>query len=144
MQLIFNQDEELAAWAETNYPECSPVPRPFTAIGVASNDGNILGVAIYHNFSNNDVEITFVAKTHSRWATKPIIRSLLHYPFYQLGVSRMSAITNKANKKARKLLEGLGFKHEGTHPLADGGVRPKISYGLYKDVVAERWFKDVK
>ncbi len=139
MQLIFQHDEELAQWAEFNYPECSPLPRPLAAIGIASEGGQMLGVAIYHDFSDNDVHITFVAAT-PRWATKPIIRSLLHYPFYQLGVQRMSAITNKSNKRARKLLSGLGFKHEGTHPLADGGVRPKVSYGLYASVAKEKWF----
>ena len=139
-QLVFGKDDELAAWAEANYPDCSPLPRPLTALGIASNDGKVLGVAIYHDFSDNDVQITFVAETRSRWATKPIIRSLLHYPFYQLGAQRMTAITNKSNKAARKLLVGLGFKLEGTHPLADGGVRPKISYGLYHDVAKRKWF----
>lgn len=138
MQLVFNQNEELAAWAEANHPECSPLPRPFTAIGVASDDGKILGVAIYHNFSNNDVEITFVTAT-PRWATSGIVRAILHYPFIQLGVKRMTAVTNKSNKKARKLLEGVGFKLEGVHPFADGGVRPKVSYGLYESVAQEKW-----
>ena len=138
-QLIFNRDEELAAWAEATYPECSPLPRPLTAIGIASSDGQVLGVAVYHDFSHNDVQITFVTAT-PRWATPGNFRAILHYPFFQLGVKRMTAVTSKSNKKARKLLEGVGFKHEGTHPLADGGVRPKVSYGLYHDVAKGKWF----
>ena len=138
-QLIFDKDEELAVWAEINYPECSPIPRPFTSIGVADNNGNILAVAIFHDFAIVDIHVTFIAATRSRWATKPIIKSLLHYPFLQLGVKRMTAITNKSNKKARKLLESLGFKLEGVHPLADAGLRSKTSYGLYEDRAME-WF----
>jgi hypothetical protein len=137
-QLIFNQDEELAAWAETNYPECCPLPRPFICMGIASSAGEMLGVAIYHDFSDNDVQITFVTAT-PRWATPGNVRAILHYPFIQLGVKRMTAVTNKSNKKARKILEGVGFKIEGVHPYADGGVRSKVSYGLYAPVAQEKW-----
>jgi len=138
-ELIFGRDDELAAWAEHVYPECAPLARPLTAIGVASSQGDILAVAIYHNYRYNDVEITFVAATRSRWATKPIIRSLLHYPFFQLGVDRMTGITAKSNRKARKLNEAIGFVLEGVHPYAARG-RTACSYGLYKQTVINKWF----
>jgi RimJ/RimL family protein N-acetyltransferase len=136
-QLLFNQDEALARWAELQYPDCAPLSRPLTAIGIASNEGEILGVAIYHNFRHNDIEVTFITAT-PRWATSGNIRALLHYPFEQLGVERMTAITNKSNKKARKLLEGLGFLLEGVHPYAAKG-KTACTYGLYSDN-AKRWF----
>tara|TARA_R110000803_G_C11976965_1_gene320278 strand:+ start:758 stop:1186 length:429 start_codon:yes stop_codon:yes gene_type:complete len=138
-QILCGHDDELAQWAETTYPDCCPLPRPLTAIGVASNEGDIMGVAIFHDFSDNDVQITFVTAT-PRWATPGNCRAILHYPFIQLGVKRMTAVTNKSNKRARKLLEGIGFKLEGVHPFADGGVRPKVSYGLYESVAKEKWF----
>jgi len=137
-QLIFNRDDELAAWAENVYPDCAPLARPLTAIGVASDEGEIIGVAIYHNFRHTDIEITFVTST-PRWATKATVRSLLHYPFFQLGVDRMTAITRKSNKKARKLLEGLGFLLEGTHPYAAMG-KTACTYGLYRQNAIDRWF----
>jgi len=140
-RLIFNHDEELARWAEFYYPDCSPLARPLTTIGIESQGGEILGVAIYHDFSDNDVQITFVTAT-PRWATPGNVRAILHYPFIQLGVKRMTAVTNKSNKKARKLLEGIGFKLEGVHPFADGGVRPRVSYGLYSSVVKEKWLNE--
>ena len=138
-QLIFGRDEELSKWSEENYPECCPLPRPLTTLGIASANGKILGVAIYHDFSDNDVQITFVTAT-PRWATQGNVRAIFHYPFVQLGVKRMTAVTNKSNKKCRKLLEGVGFKVEGVHPYADGGTRAKISYGMYKTVAMEKWF----
>ena len=140
-ELIFGKDDEMAAWAEANYPECAPLARPLTAIGVASSAGEILAVAIYHNFMYPSIEITFIAATQSRWATKPIIRSILHYPFFQLNVARMSAITGKSNKKARKLLAGVGFLLEGTHPFAVRG-KTACSYGLYRDAAIKKWFPD--
>ena len=135
-QLIFDRDEELAQWAEINYPDAAPLCRPLSAIGMADKAGNIIGVAIYHNYRHNDIEITFVTSTR-RWATKGTVRALLHYPFEQLGVQRMTAITNKSNKKARKLLSGLGFLLEGTHPYAAKG-KTACTYGLYSDN-AKRW-----
>ena len=136
-QLIFNQDDKLAAWAEAMYPKCAPLSRPLTAIGVASSEGKLIGVAIYHNFRQNDLEITFVT-ADPRWATPGNVRAILHYPFIQLGVERMTAITEKSNKKARKLMEKLGFCLEGVHPYAVDGVRPACTYGLYSDN-AKRW-----
>ena len=138
-QLIFGQDEALAKWAETQFLECAPLARPLTAIGIASSGGQkILGVAIFHNFRHNDVEVTFVTAT-PRWATSGNIRAILHYPFAQLGVARMTAITAKTNKRARKLLEGLGFKLEGTHPFARENGGAACTYGLYKKTVFDRW-----
>ena len=135
-QLIFDRDEELATWAETQYPDCAPLARPLTSIGIASSEGEIIGVAIYHNFRHTDVEVTFITATQ-RWATLGNVRALLHYPFIQLGVQRMTAITSKSNKKARKLLRGLGFLLEGTHPYAAKG-KTACTYGLYSDN-AKRW-----
>lgn len=136
-QLIFGKDEELASWAEQVYPEIAPLARPLHTIGIASSEGELLGVAIYLNFAQYDVQICFVTAT-PRWATSGNIRAILNYPFIQLGVKRMTAVTNKSNKRARKLLEGVGFRLEGVHPYGDAGVRPAMTYGLYREN-AGRW-----
>jgi len=135
-QLVFNRDDELAQWAEIIYPDCAPLSRPLTSIGIANSKGEILGVAIYHNFRQNDVEVTFITTT-PRWATLGNVRALLHYPFIQLGVQRMTAITGKSNKKARKFLSGIGFLLEGTHPYAAKG-KTACTYGIYLNN-AQRW-----
>jgi RimJ/RimL family protein N-acetyltransferase len=136
-QLIFYRDDEMAQWAEAHFPECAPLARPLNAIGIASSDGDILGVAIYHNFMQYDIEFSLVTAT-PRWATPGNIRAILHYPFIQLGVKRMTARTAKSNKRARKMLEGIGAKLEGVHPYAYKGVGALCSYGLYKSDTT-RW-----
>ena len=146
-QLIFNRADELADWAEIQSPEIGDVGRPCEAIGIASNDGKLMAVAIYNNFTYYngskskcyDVHMTFVAAT-PRWATSGNIRAVLDYPFNQLGVKRMTSIINKDNKRARKLNEGVGFKLEGMHPFGNGGKGRSCTYGLYHNVVKERWF----
>lgn len=95
-----------------------------------------MGVAIYHNFRQYDVEITFVTAT-PKWATSGNVSAILHYPFSQLGVKRMTAITTKKNKPARRLMERLGFKLEGIHPFAAKG-KTACTYGLYADN-ARKW-----
>jgi RimJ/RimL family protein N-acetyltransferase len=136
-ELVFGRDDELATWAEAHYPDCAPLSRPLTAIGVASYSGDIMGVAIYHNYRQNDIEITFITAT-PRWATPGNIRALLHYPFIQLGVKRMTAITKKSNKKARSFMTGLGFILEGVHPYAARDCTAACTYGLYAKN-AEKW-----
>lgn len=146
-ELVFGKDEELAAWAEATFPEIGKVGRPLQSIGVADKDGELMAVAIFNNFGQNernetyDLQVTFVAATPN-WATPGNIRAILHYPFIQLGVKRMTAITDKSNKRARKLNEGLGFVHEGTHPYGDAGERPSLTYGLYRDEAMKRFFPE--
>ena len=135
--LVCGRDDELAAWAEEHFPDCAPLSRPLTAIGVSAIDGEIMGVAIFHNYRQNDIEITFITAT-PKWATPGNVRGILNYPFVQLGVKRMTAITMKSNKKARKLLTGLGFVLEGVHPYAARDLTPSCTYGLYSQN-AEKW-----
>lgn len=133
-QLIFNHDEQLAQWVEVQYPECAPLEKPFTAIGIVSSGGEILGAAIYNAFRGYNINITFVTVS-PRWATPGNVRAILHYPFHQLGVKRMTAIVNKKNKRARKLLEGVGFCLEGVHPYGYNGKDPSLTYGIYENKV---------
>jgi RimJ/RimL family protein N-acetyltransferase len=134
--LIFGRDEELATWAEKS--GIGPFQRPLTTIGVMDKDDKIMAVAIYNNYRHHfDIEVSFVAAT-PRWATQGNIRAMLHYPFVQLGVKRLSAITTKQNKRCRKLLTGLGFKQEGVHPFAGENGTTAITYGLYSEP-AKKW-----
>jgi len=138
-QLVFNRDEELIRWAEATYPECAPIVGPVTTIGIVSSEGEIMAVAFYNNYRQNhgDIEISLVAAT-PRWATPGNIRALLHYPFVQLGVQRLTAHTTKANKRFRKILEHYGARLEGVHPYWHLGKQTGVSYGLYRDVAMKQ------
>jgi len=137
--LIFGRDEELATWAEKS--GLGPWQRPLTTIGVTDKDDKIMAVAIYNNYRHpSDIEISFVAAT-PRWATQGNVRAMMHYPFVQLGVKRLSAITSKQNKRCRKLLTGLGFKQEGVHPFAGADGETAITYGLYSET-AKKWMNN--
>ena len=100
-------------------------------IGFASS-GRIVAGAVYNNFRGHDIQLSF-ASEDPRWATKGNIRAVFHYPFEQLGCVRVTAITSKANRRARRLIEGVGFKMEGVHPKAWDGRQTAISYGIAKE-----------
>jgi len=135
-QIILEKDEELAQWAEDRFPEFAPLSRPLTSIGFASSAGEILAVAVFNSFRHHDIECSIVAAT-PKWATPGNIRVIFDYPFVQLGVKRMTAITAKKNKRCRKLLEGVGFRLEGVHPYADKGTAAACTYGIYSDRAME-------
>ena len=99
-------------------------------IGFASS-GIIVAGAVYNNFRGHDIQLSFAAED-PRWATRGNIRAVLDYPFNQLGCERITAFTAKGNKRARKLIEGVGFRMEGVHPKGWDGHRTAISYGLLR------------
>lgn len=138
-EIILGCDEVLAQWAEQRVPELGSFARPLVAIGAQDCSGQIMAVAIYNEYRGHDISISLVTDT-PRWATKGTIRAFLAYPFLQLGCARITAFQRKTHKRARKLVEGLGFKLEGVHPYAaPDGIGRGVTYGLYRDVAMERW-----
>ncbi len=136
--IVVEPKDELVQWAKeqvgiADFGLCSP-------IGV-THKGNIVAVAIYNNYRHPNIEITF-AISSPHWASRGAVRSILSYPFHQLGCKRITAITEASNMKARRFLEHLGFALEGYHPdvfaAGDG-----ISYGLLR-AAAARWIDDDK
>lgn len=141
-QLIFGHDEELARWAEQEYPDGAPFPRPIVAIGIADGAAERLyGVALYSGHTPSNVDFGLITVSR-RWATKGTVRAILYYPFVQLNVRRMTALTLKKNRHARKVLEKFGFRHEGVHPYAFPNGGTAISYGMYRETAMERWLDE--
>ena len=134
-RLIFGHDERVAKWTAKRIPgmEITESFGPYTAIGIAAEDGYPLAGFIYHRFRGFDVEISGSAQS-PRWAQRGVIHALLHYPFEQMGCVRVTMLMAKRNKKARRLSKFLGFVEEGTHPMAYDGHYDACSYGLLRDV----------
>lgn len=107
-----------------------------TSMGVERN-GELVAVCVYHRYNQVNMEVSF-ATTTPRWASRQNISSILwKYPFEQMKVKRLTAITTTDNDHARKFLEWLGFVQEGIHPdfFPHGDA---VSYGLVR-YNAERW-----
>lgn len=133
--IIFEPKKILLHFAADRIPGMTPEEfMPCSVIGFADLRDGLMAVAIFNNYRLHkgvgiDAQMTFVACT-PRWATRGNIRAVFTYAFHQLRLPRLTCITAKGNKRARKLCEGMGFTREGTHPRGVDGVQTAISYGL--------------
>lgn len=108
---------------------------PFTAIGFARG-GKLIGGVVYNGFRKekygNDIYLTAFSENR-RWLNKKNLHLIFSYPYNELGCVRTTAVTGRANKRTRKLLEGVGYKLEGVHPKGLDGKQTAISYGMLKE-----------
>ena len=73
----------------------------------------LVGVVSFFNFRWPNIEIAFYCEDY-RWAlNRDGILELFAYPFVQLKCKRVTALVERKNKKARKMVQRLGFKEEG-------------------------------
>ena len=80
-------------------------------IASLSNDGEILGVVVFNNFTEHNCELS-VASVSPRFLSKSLLRAVFHYPFETAGKSRITAIIEDGNEAALTLDRRLGFVEE--------------------------------
>lgn len=112
------------------------------ALGVVREEG-LIGGAVYHGLADHgpdrrDIQVS-IAFEDPRWMRRGILAQLFAYPFLTVECARMTALVAEDADRARKLLEGLGFVHEGTHPRGYDGERAATSYGLLREDC--RWLR---
>lgn len=108
MELIFGQDEAVAAWASARLG--TAIVRPYVAIGVG--DGSQLRAAmVFNDYTGANIEIT-VASDPSGW-TRAAVREAFAYPFRQAGCRRLTLRTRADNAAVLGIAARLGFRREG-------------------------------
>jgi len=134
-----NRNRFLKAWIEqrlqSDLGQCA-------CLGVW-RDERLVAVCAYNNYKTFDIELSFAGDS-PRWATKQVITWLLSYPFIQLKTQRVTALVKKSNRRARKLLVGVGFKEEGCHRHSAANLETVFSYGLLKTEFTERYLNGIK
>lgn len=129
--VIYGADADVAAWVGERIPQMmGRVPHnTFAALGVIRDCEMAAGV-VFHNYRPGvDIEISLAADNPS-WAHPRTLRRLFAYPFYQLGVARLTCVIAADNARCRRFTEGLGWKLEGIHRKAFDGQQDAISYGM--------------
>lgn len=103
----------------------------FVALGIVDADNIIRGAALYHNYvpDYRSIEITFALES-PRYLSKSVIAGIMAYPWKQLGLVRISAITPRSAASARRFLETFGFKREGLARHGFGDFGDAVLYGL--------------
>jgi len=136
--ILIGADDLVGEMICSRIPHMRERPKPSTALGVVRN-GVLLGGFIYYRYTEFDVHLG-AAFDRPGWALRETLRALFGYPFIQLGCTRMTAITGRRNKKARKGLVDLGFTLEGVHKRGLDGHEDAITYGMLKENC--KWLKD--
>lgn len=107
----------------------------YAACGVIDGNEQLIGGVVFNSYQPacRSIELSFASDT-ARWLTRPVIGSILAYPFTQLDCQRVTALTPRKAASARRFLEKFGFKREGIVRRGFGNDDAVIS-GL----LAEEW-----
>lgn len=131
--MIISQPKETIA-AFVALAQGKPAREPwgnYTAIGLVRGGGLVAGV-LYNNFEAGNVCAHIGAIPGGHWLTPSFLHAMFAYPFEQMGKRRITGLVARKNRKARRFIEKLGFKVEGT--LAHYYERDDmIVYGLLRE-----------
>lgn len=81
-------------------------------ISTLSDDGSLLGVVIYNNFTTTNCEMS-VAAASPKFLSRRALRAFFGYPFSQLALKRVTIVISVDNPKSYTFARGLGFSVEG-------------------------------
>lgn len=123
----------VAAWVAARIPHVGDAARfgPCAAIGFVRGHALCAG-AVFTNYRGHDIELSFAA-ADPRWARRGSLRAVFHYPFRQLGCARVTAVTGRANARARRLTAGLGFTLEGVIRRGLDGRDDALVFGMLRE-----------
>ena len=144
--ILYGADEMVADFVAAHIPhmqgasfgERHPVTGllPYAALGVIRGD-NFVGGAVYYNWRTSngrwvDVEMSAAFEPKCNWCNRATLRELFWYPFVTADCLRMTTITGRKNKAARKADVSMGFKLEGVARKAIDGHQDAMIYGMLR------------
>jgi len=124
-------DHEIHDWLVERIPHTENLA-PCRGIGLRRRDGPILAAAAFNEFRGRDVQY-HAACDDPKVLTPGRIGILLSYPFEQLGVERVSCVIASSNRRSRRVVEGLGWVHEGTVRKFYSDDIDGIIYGMLRE-----------
>lgn len=140
--ILAGERERVAIWVASRVRGMKPPEGKYEALGVVKG-GELIGGVIYTNLKDlpfGGAAIEMDCAGEPGWLTRSTLKALFGYPFLQLGVVRITTMVAKANRRARKMNERLGFKQEGCIRNGFGGGRDMIVYGMLRSEC--RWIED--
>jgi RimJ/RimL family protein N-acetyltransferase len=111
--IVAHEDERVAAFVMSRNDGMELGDSPYTAIGQADGQGNLLGGVVFNNFTKKDIHM-HVAGVNPRWLTRRFLGECYRYVFNQLGCRRATVMIDEANERSLKFCRGLGYVYEGT------------------------------
>lgn len=85
--------------------------------------GELVAGVLYEGYNGRNVWMHVAATPGKRWMSRDYLWYCFHYPFNEMGVSRVSGYVNASNAQAVAFDENLGFRREAVLEGAapDGG-----------------------
>lgn len=95
--------------------------------------GELVAGVLYEGFNGRNVWMHVAAVPGRRWMTREYLQYTFEYPFYEMGVDRVSGYVDASNEQARRFDEHLGFKPEAVlkGAASDGG--DVVIYCMWRD-----------
>ncbi len=127
--IVWNQRERVADWVGERVG--GGWGEWYQAIGL-EDDGRLIAGIVYNFMTAADIVMHIATEPNARWLTSEFAHAVFGYPFNQLGKRRVSVYARSKDESTRKLVEALGFEHEGRvrHAYPDDDAE---LYGLLKE-----------
>ena len=140
--VLFGADELVAEFVRVRIKHLRSPEHTFgkcAALGVVSGPDQVLiGGVVFTNYRGFDIEMSG-AFDKPWWCRHDTLRTLFSYPFGQLNCIRMTTVTGKKNKAARRIDEHMGFKLEGVARRGLDGVEDACIYSMLRHEC--RWIR---
>lgn len=131
--ILFNDDARMTVWVQERLGVSVPVATMTRAFGMIRGDRIVAGAYFYDYYNKEDIsDITLAAAmdvpvTDCRDGMKRVFQ----YPFVELGLRRVSAEIELANRKAVDQAQLIGFVMEGVKRFKGKGGSDVGVFGLY-------------
>lgn len=142
MRLSKRPSAELVAWAAERIDILlgRGFPAGTTAMGVESDDGRVLGVVCFSEWSpeNGTMQVS-AAADDARWLlARSAINAMRAYVFDACGCQKIWSITPSNNPRALRLIKALGLTPEAILPRQFGEHDAVISRQFREEYDAEK------
>jgi RimJ/RimL family protein N-acetyltransferase len=145
-KVIVGWDAAVAEWVRARIPDPVDDWGPCAALGITDDDGReLIAGIVFNNYRWPTVESS-IASTTPHWCSRRNLAAIFAYPFWQLEVRRVGALTAAQNTGVRRFLLRLGYRQEGVARQAvrlDGGaVGDAVIFGMLRSEC--RWLPEGK
>ncbi len=143
--ILSGQRDIVAAYVASKIRHQEPFITGYEALGAIDRDGRLIGGFVYseHRPFDGGGSVAICAAGERDWLSRGNLRVFLGlYPFQQLGCHRIQALIARSNRRARHVIERLGFINEGTLREGLGPKRDAVVYRLLRH--ESRWFKETE
>jgi RimJ/RimL family protein N-acetyltransferase len=130
--IVLGQNDFVGEFVASKIPTVREVSKwgNFESVGFIRDNEFIAGFVL-NNYTGFEVQVS-AAAISPKWCTRGNLGLIAYLVFDKLNCKRLTAICGRNNKKARKLVEGLGFKLEGVQRLGLDGIEDACLYGLLR------------